>query len=153
MLEGAAPLDFPTQQKLIDAAGRLDIARLSNHGEVIIERRAPEVLMGAARVRPPPGGFLQATLEGERILAGIGAATPCRARAASPTYFAAPAPLRCALAARHDVHAVEIDRPALAALSPTPPAKRAACAPSRREARDLFHRPLGRDELKGASTP
>ena len=27
--------------------------------------------MGLARVRPPPGGFLQATAEGERILAEL----------------------------------------------------------------------------------
>src|SRR5207245_2808110 len=51
------------------------------------------------------------------------------------------------LAARHEVHAFEIDRPALAALT------RAARATGGlrailHEPRDLFHRPLTRDELK-----
>ena len=37
-VRGCGALDLPTQRKLIEAAGRLDLARLSNHGEV--DRRA-----------------------------------------------------------------------------------------------------------------
>jgi 23S rRNA (uracil1939-C5)-methyltransferase len=124
-IRGCGALDFPTQQKLIDAAHRLNLARVSNHGAIIIERRAPEVVMGAARVRLTPGGFLQATEAGESQLAETA--------------------LR--LAAHHDTHAVEVDRLSLAALGhaarATPGLRPIAC-----EARDLFHRPLSSRELK-----
>ena len=145
-IRGCGALDFATQQKLIDIGGRRDIARLSNHGEVLIERRAPEVLMGLARVRPPPGGFLQATLEGERVLAELALNAVQGARRVADLFCGAGA-FALRLAADHDVHAIEIDRPALAAL-----AHAAGATPGLRaiatEARDLFHRPLAPDELK-----
>jgi 23S rRNA (uracil1939-C5)-methyltransferase len=145
-VRGCGPLDFPTQQKLIDTANRLDIARLSNHGEVIIERRAPEVLMGLALVRPPPGGFLQATLEGERILAELALNAVQGARRVADLFCGAGA-FALRLAARCDVHAVEIDRPALAALTRAASETR-SLRPVTSEARDLFHRPIGLEELK-----
>jgi 23S rRNA (uracil1939-C5)-methyltransferase len=145
-VRGCGPLDFATRQKLIAAAGRLDLARLSNHGEIVIERRTPEILMGAARVCPPPGGFLQATFEGERVLAERAlAALPSAGRVAD--LFSGAGAFALRLAARHEVHAFEIDKPALASLT------RAARATSglraiTAEARDLFSRPLTRAELK-----
>ncbi len=145
-IRGCGVIDFPARQKLIEAAGKLDIARLSNHGETVIERRAPEVLMGAARVCPPPGGFLQATLEGERILAELALNAVRGARRVADLFCGAGA-FALRLAADHDVHAIEIDRPALAALNRAAGATRGLRAVTS-EARDLFHRPLGRDELK-----
>jgi 23S rRNA (uracil1939-C5)-methyltransferase len=145
-IRGCGALDFSAWQKLITAANRLDIARLSNHGEAIIARRAPEVLMGAVSVCPPPGGFLQATLEGERILAELTLNAVQGARRVADLFCGVGA-FALRLAAHHDVHAVEIDRPALAALARAAGAarglRRIVC-----EARDLFHRPLGREELK-----
>gem|GEM_PF-3261969 len=38
-----------------------DLARVSNHGMIVICRRAPVLAMGKATVLPPPGAFLQAT--------------------------------------------------------------------------------------------
>ena len=145
-VRGCGALDFSARRKLIDAASRLDIARLSNHGETIIERRAPEVLMGAARVCPPPGGFLQATLEGERILAELAMSAVQSARRVADLFCGAGA-FALRLAAHHEVHAVEIDRPALAALARATGATR-GLRPITCEARDLFRRPLARDELR-----
>ncbi|WP_174247449.1 class I SAM-dependent RNA methyltransferase [Methylocapsa sp. S129] len=145
-IRGCGPLEFSARQKLVHAADRLDLARLSNHGEAIIERRTPEILMGAARVSPPPGGFLQATLEGERILAELALSAVQGARRVADLFCGVGA-FALRLAARHEVRAVEVDRPALTALAraagATPGLRGVAC-----EVRDLFHRPLGRDELK-----
>ena len=145
-VRGCGALDFATRQKLVAAAGRLDLARLSNHGETIIERRMPEVLMGIARVRPPPGGFLQATLEGERILADLTLRAVRGARRVADLFCGTGA-FALRLAADCEVHAFESDGPALAALL------RAARAteglrPVAGEARDLFRRPVTRAELK-----
>jgi 23S rRNA (uracil1939-C5)-methyltransferase len=144
-IRGCGALDFPTRQALIEAAGRLDVARLANHGEVIIERRAPEVAMGAARVHSPPGGFLQATLEGERLLAEHALAAVQGARRVADLFSGAGA-FALRLAVAHDVRAVEIDRPALAALARAAGETR-GLRPVVCEARDLFQRPLRPDEL------
>lgn len=59
----------------LEAAARiadsLDLARLAFDGETLVARRAPMVTIGPARVQPPPGAFLQATLEGERVLGDL----------------------------------------------------------------------------------
>ncbi len=68
---GCGQLDFDRTQALIAAAQALDLARLSNHGVPLIERRPPEIAIGRARVTPPPGAFLQATAAGEEALAGL----------------------------------------------------------------------------------
>lgn len=146
-IRGSGALDLSTQRKMIDAAGCLDLARVSNHGEVVIERRAPELRVGLARLHPPPGGFLQATAEGERILAELAIAAVRDARRVADLFSGAGA-FALRLAVDHDVHAVELDRPALSALTRAAGAAR-GLRPVASEARDLFHRPLGREELKG----
>lgn len=67
---GPAParLDRGRREQLSRLAETLDLARLSLDGEAAIERRAPVVVMGAARVAPPPGSFLQPTASGEEAL-------------------------------------------------------------------------------------
>ena len=144
-VRGCGALEFSARQALIDAAIRLDLARLASHGETLIERRAPEVLMGAARVRPPAGGFLQATLKGERVLAELTLGAVQGARRVADLFCGVGA-FALRLAADHDVHAVEIDPGALAALARAAAATR-GLRPVACEARDLFQRPLRRDEL------
>jgi 23S rRNA (uracil1939-C5)-methyltransferase len=70
-LRGCGTLDFGERQALITVAERHDLARLSNHGETIIERRIPMLRMGRALVALPAGGFLQATAKGEETLAAL----------------------------------------------------------------------------------
>src|ERR1700722_1528130 len=68
-LRGSGPLGRAETQKLTRTAEALDLARVSNHGEIVIERRPPRVAFGEALARLPPGGFLQATEAGEAWLA------------------------------------------------------------------------------------
>ena len=137
---GTGKLSFEISQALVSLAGKLDLARLSNHGEIVIERRAPLIQMGKARVAPPPGGFLQATELGEETLAqvvmqGIGKAK----RVAD--LFAGSGTFTMRLAERAEVLAVESDGAALAALE-----RGAHYTQGLRtvttEKRDLFRRPL-----------
>ncbi|HLJ69791.1 MAG TPA: RNA methyltransferase [Roseiarcus sp.] len=146
---GAGALDFTLRQSLIAVAGRLDLARLSSHGEILIERRAPEVLMGAARVTPPPGGFLQATAEGERVLAALAIEAVEGERVAD--LFCGAGAFALPLAERFKVHAVELDAGALAALTRAARDTR-GLLPMSQEPRDLFRRPLTPEELKRFDT-
>jgi 23S rRNA (uracil1939-C5)-methyltransferase len=142
---GSGPLDAAAQRKLVRAAEDCDLARLSNHGEVVIERRPAEILIGAARVRPPPGGFLQATEAGERILAALALDAVAGARRVADLFCGTGA-FSLRLAERAQVHGFELDRPALAALMraarETVGLRAVAGA-----ARDLFQRPLAGAEL------
>ena len=68
-LRGSGPLGRAETQKLARTAEALDLARVSNHGEIVIERRPPRVAFGEALVEAAAGGFLQATEAGETWLA------------------------------------------------------------------------------------
>ena len=65
---GGKPVEGPLYGQLVAVAATSDMARLSWDGDVIVTRRPPGQIMGKARVLPPPGGFLQATLHGEQVL-------------------------------------------------------------------------------------
>jgi 23S rRNA (uracil1939-C5)-methyltransferase len=144
-LRGSRPLGRTEMQKLTYTAGALDLARVSNHGEIVIERRPPRVAFGEARARLPPGGFLQATEAGEAWLAQFAeGALADRKRVADLFCGAGAFALR--LARSHEVFAVDADPAAIAAL-----ARAAATTPGLHqiaaETRDLFRRPLRADEL------
>ncbi len=70
-VRGHGPASPSARRSLALLANQLDIARLSMHGDVIVERRTPSVKIGKALVVPPPGGFLQATMAGEDALGGL----------------------------------------------------------------------------------
>jgi 23S rRNA (uracil1939-C5)-methyltransferase len=102
---------------------------------------------GRALVSPPPGAFLQATVEGEQALLrtvalAIGSAKKVVDLFAGVGTFALP------LAERAEVHAVEGEAAMTAALAKaannTEGLKRVTV-----ETRDLFRRPLEDDEFKG----
>lgn len=122
-------------------------ARLSWNGEVVLQRAAPSLPMGRAQVVPPPGGFLQATPEGEAALvAAVGEAVAGARRVVD--LFAGCGTFTLPLAAEAEIHAVEGDATALAALDR---GWRGAEGLRRvtTEARDLFRRPLLAAEFKG----
>ena len=127
-------------QNLISLAQILDLARLSIHGEALIERRAPAIVMGDSVVVPPPGSFLQATARGEDVLAAEVAEAAGGAKRIVDLFSGA-GPFTLRLARRADVHAVEGQAAMLAALDraarETPGLRRVTT-----EARDLFRRPL-----------
>jgi 23S rRNA (uracil1939-C5)-methyltransferase len=144
-IRGHGPAGDKLRLALTQAAERLDLARLAMHGDVIVERRPPLQRMGKAYVAPGPGGFLQATAEGEeRLAALVDAALPKAKRVAD--LFAGCGPFTFRLAERMQVHAVESDKPALQALlraaGATQGLKRITA-----EERDLFRRPLLEHEL------
>ena len=144
-LRGLGKADDAQTRALISAAAALDLARLSNHGDVLVEARAPTLGMGRAALAMPPGAFLQATAAGEealvvRVRAGIGGAK----RVAD--LFCGVGTFALRLGETASVTAVDSERAALAAL-----VRAAAGAPGLRqpktELRDLFKRPLAEAEL------
>jgi 23S rRNA (uracil1939-C5)-methyltransferase len=146
-LRGTGALAANIRQALIEAALRHDLARIANHGEAIIERRKPFLMMGTAEVVPPPGAFLQATTAGEDELA----ARVCAAVAGSRRVldlFSGIGTFALRLAEKAEIHAVDADAPAMAALER---AARSAAGLHRVsvERRDLFRRPLMGGELDG----
>ncbi len=148
-IRGHGPLnDIGRRQAMVAEAERHDLARLSLHGEVLVERRAPIVRMGRAEVAPPPGGFLQATQAGEAALAALVlAAVPAKTKRIVDL-FAGCGPFALRLAGQANVAAFDSDRPAIAALARalrfTQGLKQVQA-----EARDLFRRPLLQQELAG----
>lgn len=126
--------------RLAKLADELDLARLSIHHDVIVERRAPLVAMGPAQVAVPAGGFLQATAAGEAAIAERVVAA-CDGAKRVADLFAGCGPFALRLAQKAEVHAVETEASALAALDRawrnTPGLKRITS-----ETRDLFRRPL-----------
>jgi 23S rRNA (uracil1939-C5)-methyltransferase len=145
-LRGCGALDHTTTQGLIDVAEQMDLARLSNHGTIIIERRQPLLTMGETDVRPPPGVFLQATLAGEEILAGRVTEALQNARRIGDL-FAGLGTFALRLAKSAEVHAFDFDHPALSALHRAARAN-TSLRPVTVSKRDLFKRPLHADELK-----
>jgi 23S rRNA (uracil1939-C5)-methyltransferase len=144
-LRGHGPLSERLRQSLVGLADGLDLARLSAHGEIIVERRQPLQAMGAARVLPPPGSFLQPTRAGEEALTRLAGEAVAGAKRIADL-FAGCGPFALRLAANAEVHAVESEAKALIALDraarATPALRRITTEP-----RDLFRRPLLRSEL------
>jgi 23S rRNA (uracil1939-C5)-methyltransferase len=130
---------------LLALGGRLDLARLSIHGDLIAAWREPSIAMGAARVVPPAGGFLQATEAGEQAMGRLALQHLAGARHVADL-FAGCGALALRIAASARVRAVEIDPAAIDALSRAARAT-PALKPVAPEARDLFRRPLLPDEL------
>ncbi len=144
---GAKPLEGPAKALLAGVAARAGIARLGWNGEEMAVMQTPDVAMGRARVVVPPGGFLQPTREGEAALRqAVGEAVGEARRIAD--LFCGSGTFTLPLAEQAEIHAVEGEAEALAALDAawraTPGLKRVRC-----ERRDLSHRPLLPDELKG----
>jgi 23S rRNA (uracil1939-C5)-methyltransferase len=142
------PADFKLVR--LEAAAHIadsyDLARLSFDGEAVATRRAPVVVMGATRVTPSPGAFLQATLEGERTLARLVAEATAGARRIADLYSGI-GTFALRLAQTAEVHAAEGDAQMVKSL------KRAAettpgLKPLTAEQRDLARNPVSAVELK-----
>jgi len=131
----------------IGAATRADLARLSLAGEVLVARRPPTVTFGRAQVVLPPGGFLQASPEAERIMvAEVTAAAKGAKRIAD--LFCGAGTFTFPLAEIAPVLAADAGADAVAALN----AGRKTTTGLKgieAQARDLFRRPLSPFDLKG----
>ncbi|ACL57786.1 class I SAM-dependent RNA methyltransferase [Methylobacterium nodulans] len=144
-LRGHGPADGRARQVLVALAETCDLARLSLHGEVLVERRPPVIRAGRAALVPPPGGFLQATQAGEALLGELVVTAMGGAKRIADLFSGAGA-FSLRLAEERAVHAVEGDAASLAALD-----RAARFTPGLRsvttERRDLFRRPLLAPEL------
>ena len=144
-VEGGVPADGPMLARLAQEAGRFDLARLAWNGEVIATCRPPVQSFGQARVVPPPGAFLQATLSGEAaLLASVKEITQGAKHVVD--LFAGCGTFSLPLAEWAEVHAVEGSREMIHALDEGW-RKASGLKPVTSEARDLFRRPLLPDEL------
>lgn len=139
-VRGHGPLDAALTQQLIAIAERHDLARLANHGEILVARRTPLLRIGRAQIAPPPGTFLQATAAGETALAtAVGAALAGSRRIAD--LFSGIGTFALRLAERARVHAVDLEEAPLAALIKAAHTT-AGLQQVTTERRDLFRRPL-----------
>jgi 23S rRNA (uracil1939-C5)-methyltransferase len=142
------PRGFPADGRVraVQLAGGLGLARLSINGEVVMERTAPTLRAGAALLTPPPGGFLQACSESEATMLSLVREAVGDARKVVDL-FAGAGTFSLPLASTATVHAAENDEAALASLDRAA-RKAQGLKPVTIEKRDLFRRPLTRDDLK-----
>ncbi len=143
-VRGSGPLTAAATATLATVAAKHRLARLTRHGELIAQPRAPTLRVGTATVVLPPAAFLQATAEGEAVLARLVESYSAGAKKIADL-FAGVGPFALRLAARARVAAFDDDEAAIAAL------KRAANTPGLKpiaaERRDLFENPLVPAEL------
>lgn len=142
---GGKPLDTELNLALSGLVEAHKLARLTWDDEVIGMRNPPFQTFGRAKVTPPPGAFLQATLHGQEALtsAVLGAVDGAR----GVDLFAGCGTFTLPLAERSEMLGLESDKAMIRALDD---GWRKATGLKKVEAvaRDLFRRPLMPDELK-----
>jgi 23S rRNA (uracil1939-C5)-methyltransferase len=144
-VRGPGQLDEKQTQKLIAAAERLDLARLSNHGRLLVERRPAQLRIGRALVHLPPGTFLQATGKGEAMLAELVTQAAAESKRIADL-FCGIGTFALRLAERAEVLAVDADSGALEALTHAARGT-ARLRAIKTERRDLMRRALSLKEL------
>jgi 23S rRNA (uracil1939-C5)-methyltransferase len=139
-VRGSGPLPARMITTMSGLAEQHRLARLTRHGELVLMRSPPSIMIGTAQVTLPPGSFLQATVAGEEALSALVASHCKRAKHVADLYCGV-GPFALRLAAASRITAFDSDVGAIAALqkaaTSTPGLKPVRC-----EARDLFRRPL-----------
>jgi len=143
-VRGSGPLKPPLSVALAGLAESKRLARLTRHGELVVQRARPTLAMGRATVSLPPGTFLQATAAGEAALARLVADHVGDAKTVADL-FCGVGPFALRLAERAKVIAADADAAAVAALREA--AKTPGLKPVTAERRDLFRRPFLGPEL------
>jgi 23S rRNA (uracil1939-C5)-methyltransferase len=145
-VRGSGPLTADRTAALADVAAKHRLARLTRHGELVVQRAAPTVTMGRARVTLPPGAFLQATVAGEAALARL-TLEHCAGAKSIADLFAGVGPFALRLAEQARVTAADSDAAAIAALQRAVKSTQ-GLKPVEASVRDLFRQPLVPAELK-----
>ena len=144
-VRGSGALNARRTAQLAAVAEKHRLARLTRHGELVIQHAPPTLKIGRATVTLPPGAFLQATAEGEAALARLVNDATSKAKAIADL-FCGVGPFALRLAERARITAADSDAEAVAAL-----AKAAGTAsglkPVDAQTRDLFRRPFTAKEL------
>lgn len=151
LLVAEAALDLFRREKLAEFAQVHDLARLSwrrpdeKSASPVAERRPPRLTFGGVGIVPPPGAFLQASPEGERVIvAAVITAMGSTRRVAD--LYAGLGTLTLPLAAEGArVKAVEGDAEALGALAQA--VRRHPALRIETERRDLARQPVEAAEL------
>lgn len=146
-LRGAGNLAERERLGLIAAASAAGLVRLTNHGDLVMQREVPVIAIDGMAVPLPPGAFLQATAAGEDVLSRLVLDGVGKAKSVADL-FCGIGPFALRLARKAKVRAVDSDAPAIASLAQAL-RKASGLKPVQAEARDLFRRPLLAAELKG----
>lgn len=144
---GGRPADVGLLDELARIAADHEIARIVWNGELAVQMDAPVQDLGGIQVVPPPGAFLQPTVEGESALMDAVVEAVGQARRVVDL-FAGCGTLTLPIARIAEVHAVDSDMEMLHSLDA---AWRGGFGLKRitTEVRDLFRRPLIREDLAG----
>ena len=113
---GGKPLDADLRVALAATVAEALVARLTWDGEPVAMAAPPRVMLGDVAVTPPPGGFLQATADGEAALRAMVMETVAGAGRVADV-FAGCGTFALPLTARAEVHAAEADPDAVAAMA------------------------------------
>jgi 23S rRNA (uracil1939-C5)-methyltransferase len=144
-LRGCGALKEKEARALVELAEALDLARLSNHGRILALRRRPTISVGRATLSPPPGGFLQATAQGEEAIASLTLQAVGKAKRVADLFCGSGAfALRVCESARVD--AFDENAEAIVALEEAARTLTGA-KPLEAYRRNLFDNPLRTDEL------
>lgn len=143
-IRGSGPIQPDIAAALADIAREERLARVTRHGELIVQLAEPTIRIGKATVVPPPGAFLQPTLTGEQVLSTLVLEAAGNARRIADL-FCGIGTFALRLAENAHVLAVDSDAAAIQTLN------RAKHAPGLRPietvTRDLFRNPLTAGEL------
>ncbi len=144
-IRGPGKIDFNIRMSLTDLAIQHDLARLSIHGDIVLERRQPMLNFGRVPVCIPPGGFTQATTLGEETLSRLVLDHVKGARKIADLFCGA-GPFALRMAEQASIYAADCDPASIESL------KRGfnlaqGLKQITAEARDLFRRPLLAHEL------
>lgn len=145
-MRGSGPLEGRLVTALSALAEKFRIARITRHGDMIVQRQPPTIAIGSARVALPAGSFLQATEAGEAALAAevLGHAGGAKTVA---DLFCGVGPFALRLAETAKIAACDSEATAIAALNQAA-ARTARLRQVTATARDLFRRPLLPAELR-----
>ena len=145
-VRGSGAIDAGRLAALARVAEAHKLARLTRHGELVVQRAQPTLQIGRAKVPLPPGAFLQATAEGEETLARLVIGHIGKAKRVADL-FTGIGPFALRLAERAQVTATDSDADAIKALTRAA-ATTSGLKPIEAFQRDLFRRPFVASELK-----
>jgi 23S rRNA (uracil1939-C5)-methyltransferase len=149
-VRGSGPVPAKTIATLSGVAEAHRLARLTRHGELVLQRMPPTIAIGAAQVILPPGSFLQPTVAGEQALAAL-VIGHCKRAKHIADLFCGVGPFALRLAAAARISAFDSDAGAVAALQKAATST-SGLKPVKAETRDLFRRPLMPQELRDYDT-
>ena len=149
-VRGSGPLPTAMIATLSRVAEQHRLARLTRHGELVLMRTPPAIMIGGAQLILPPGSFLQATAAGEDALAAL-VSEHCKRAKHIADLFCGVGPFALRLAAKSRVSAFDSEPGAIAALQKTATST-SGLKPIKAEVRDLFRRPLVPQELRDYDT-